>query len=171
MTGDLKTESADHVDLLRKVQSLSSLDDNILEQIAQVASHKSVKRGENLVGQGEPANSFYIVLVDCLVGEKPIAEIAMGEPIGELAFLPAGRALQPSKQRETAMFWNSQRGTKFWPSARPKFQVVSFANFPIDWQNPFLITKLFGPCRKACAVFPGGAEPLAPEFGEANICI
>ena len=50
-------------------------------------------RGGALIQQGDAADTLYIVLKGRFVvlsGEKPIAEISVGEPIGELAFFAGG---------------------------------------------------------------------------------
>jgi hypothetical protein len=55
----------------------------------------SLKRGETLVRQGEPADALYIVVtgrfVVTLDGSRiPIAELGPGQPVGEIAFLAGG---------------------------------------------------------------------------------
>jgi NTE family protein len=55
----------------------------------------SLKRGETLVRQGEPADALYIVVtgrfIVTLDGSRvPIAELGPGQPVGEIAFLAGG---------------------------------------------------------------------------------
>ncbi|MEO0750339.1 MAG: cyclic nucleotide-binding and patatin-like phospholipase domain-containing protein [Pseudomonadota bacterium] len=79
--------------LLRKVEAFSRLDDEVLNQIADTAGYKEVRRGERLIREGDVAATLYIVLKGRFVvlkGEGKIAEVSMGEPIGELAFFAGG---------------------------------------------------------------------------------
>ena len=74
--------------------------------MAEIAEYKNVSRGEVLIHEGQPADNLYIVLKGrfvVLVGEAPIAEISMGEPIGELAFLRAGHARRAWLRHATTM--------------------------------------------------------------------
>lgn len=88
-----KINAAKNTDLLKSVPSFSSLDHDALARILEKSERKSVARGEFLIRQGGKADVFYIVLrgrFTVLVGETPIAEIPIGEPIGELAFFAGG---------------------------------------------------------------------------------
>lgn len=79
--------------LLRNVEAFSRLDDDVLNKIADTAGYKEVRRGETLIREGDVAGTLYIVLKGRFVvlkGEGKIAEISMGEPIGELAFFAGG---------------------------------------------------------------------------------
>ncbi|MEM7597961.1 MAG: cyclic nucleotide-binding and patatin-like phospholipase domain-containing protein [Pseudomonadota bacterium] len=79
--------------LLRNVEAFRRLDEDVLNQIADTAGYKEVRRGEMLIREGDVAATLYIVLKGRFVvlkGEGKIAEISMGEPIGELAFFAGG---------------------------------------------------------------------------------
>lgn len=63
------------------------------QQIVTQATHLSIKAGEALINQGEEADTLFFLLQGRLIvfsGEKPIAEILPGEPIGEIAFFTGG---------------------------------------------------------------------------------
>ena len=93
MSTTLATNRALQMSLLRNVEAFSRLDDDVLAQIADTARYKEVRRGEMLIREGDVAATLYIVLKGRFVvlkGEGKIAEISMGEPIGELAFFAGG---------------------------------------------------------------------------------
>ncbi|MEO0772944.1 MAG: cyclic nucleotide-binding and patatin-like phospholipase domain-containing protein [Pseudomonadota bacterium] len=79
--------------LLRQVEAFRRLDDDVLRQIADTSVYQEVQRGEVLIREGDPAATLYIVLKGRFVvtkGEGKIAEVSLGEPIGELAFFAGG---------------------------------------------------------------------------------
>jgi len=60
------------------------------QQIISLSTNISIDAGQTLLTEGEPANNLYFLIQGRLIvfsGEKPIAEISAGEPIGEIAFL------------------------------------------------------------------------------------
>lgn len=74
---------------LKAVPLLEQLDEAILEKVAELCTTRDLVRGERLIHEGEKADDFFIVLQGrfiVLAGETAIAEIAAGEPIGEMAF-------------------------------------------------------------------------------------
>lgn len=74
---------------LRKVAVLEQLDDTTLTKVAELCTIRELGRGETLIVEGETADDFFIVLNGRFIvfsGETAIAEIAPGEPIGEMAF-------------------------------------------------------------------------------------
>ena len=74
---------------IKRVPAFARLTDNDIQQIVNVCELQAVSQGDVLVQQGESANCFYIVVrgrFNVLIGDKLIAEIVEGEPIGEIAF-------------------------------------------------------------------------------------
>lgn len=74
---------------LQNVPVFSTASMTELEAIAREATFESVDRGAHLIRAGEHADTLYILLRGRLVvmaGEKAIAEVAPGEPVGELGF-------------------------------------------------------------------------------------
>ena len=93
MSKSLAAARSLQLSLLRNVEAFSSLDDVVLNQIADTAGYKTVHRGDMLMREGDVAATRYIVLKGrfiVLKDEGKIAEISMGEPIGELAFFAGG---------------------------------------------------------------------------------
>lgn len=86
--------SPDEIGQLRSVPVFSELDPQVLAQILDVAERRQVGSGALLIRQGDPASDLFIVLrgrFAVLGPSGPIAEISVGEPIGELAFFAGGK--------------------------------------------------------------------------------
>jgi NTE family protein len=95
MDSDLNenTFHSDRLELLRRIEDFSELDSDLLSRMVDLATYKDVARGEALIRQGDPADQLHIVLKGRFVvmaDDRAIAEIALGEPIGELAFFAGG---------------------------------------------------------------------------------
>lgn len=79
----------DIVASLRKVAVLKQLDDATLMKVAELCTVRDIERGEQLLAEGETADEFFIAIHGRFIvfsGKTAIAEIAPGEPIGEMAF-------------------------------------------------------------------------------------
>jgi NTE family protein len=79
--------------MLHRVPLLADLPDALLSKLAEVARQRDIARGEVLVTEGEAAETLYFILSGRFVvrtDAKPIAELAAGEPIGEIAFFAGG---------------------------------------------------------------------------------
>jgi len=90
----VSTPETQTLNLLRKVSFLSGLDDESLGRIARQSRNLKTPRGHVLLREGDEADTLYIVLsgrFTVLVGDRAIAEISVGEPIGELAFFAGGQ--------------------------------------------------------------------------------
>src|SRR5688572_14037594 len=77
--------------LLTAVPALDRLAVEQLEALAKGAEQLAVPRGGILIRQGDPSDAFYFVLsgrftVHTKGTVEPIAEIAQGQPIGEIGF-------------------------------------------------------------------------------------
>ena len=89
MTEGSFSASSDMLANLRNVPVFSRLDDEVVEKIASICTTRRLSRGERLIAEGEKASNFFIVIhgrFTVFSGDMPIAEIAPGEPIGEMAF-------------------------------------------------------------------------------------
>lgn len=80
---------------LPAVGIFSDLDASEREALAGELETRALKRGDDLVCQGDPADALYIVLTGrfavTLEGRRePITEIGPDQPIGEIAFLTGG---------------------------------------------------------------------------------
>jgi NTE family protein len=65
----------------------------LIEALTGAGTARSLVRGETLVTEGSEADAFFVVLngrFTVFYGDRPIAEIATGEPIGEIAFFAGG---------------------------------------------------------------------------------
>ena len=86
--------TVDIISSLRRVPVLEQLSEELLQKVAALCMMQNVERGERLIAEGEQADNFFIVLQGRFVvfaGTKAIAEVAAGEPIGEMAFFSGGR--------------------------------------------------------------------------------
>ncbi|MGQ0672023.1 MAG: patatin-like phospholipase family protein [Hyphomicrobium sp.] len=77
------------------IELLSGLDGPQKRALAERCEKLSVRRGEVLVRQGEPADALFVIVSGRFVVSKdgrrdPIAEIGPGQPVGEIAFLTGG---------------------------------------------------------------------------------
>jgi EmrB/QacA subfamily drug resistance transporter len=80
-------------DFLRNVQVFAGLSSQMLEQIARLATDVSVRRGEWLFREGDPADGVYVVRVGHLEvvqdgpEAQPLNTLTRGAVLGELALL------------------------------------------------------------------------------------
>jgi NTE family protein len=82
--------------LLASVGAFGSLSATELTELANKLEFVSVARGDLLIREGEQADALYLVLsgrFQVFRGERgePLAEVGVGQPIGEIAFLAGGR--------------------------------------------------------------------------------
>lgn len=71
------------------VPAFSRLSDQDVQKIIDVCEVNQVEQGKTLVREGDSADCFYIVIrgrFNVFIGDKLIAQIVSGEPIGEIAF-------------------------------------------------------------------------------------
>lgn len=169
MAKDAVANSAARVALLRNIESFRSLDESVLEKMAELADYQGVLRGEVLIREGEPASDLYIVLKGrfiVLVGEKPIAEVTMGAPIGELAFFAGGtRTATVVAARNSEVMRLSRTAYDTLVRATPELsngilKALSERLSQTLSDRPELRPK----AGKVCAVFAGGRAPLDPKF-------
>jgi NTE family protein len=83
--------SAKTAHLLSAIPALDGRASQDLEALAAEAQQLELRRGEILVRQGDPSDSFYFVLsgrfaVQLEGAAEPIAEVAQGQPVGEIGF-------------------------------------------------------------------------------------
>ena len=75
------------------VSIFSELSSEHQQQIIAQMTDLTIQSGQILIKEGEEADTLFFLLQGRLIvfaGEKPIAEISPGEPIGEIAFLTGG---------------------------------------------------------------------------------
>lgn len=79
---------SDKIELLRTVPLFADLDERSLQAVALLAHEVSFKAGEMLMLEGEPGNTFY-VLVDGTVrierGDRALRSMTAGGFLGEIA--------------------------------------------------------------------------------------
>ncbi|MGH6797391.1 MAG: patatin-like phospholipase family protein, partial [Roseiarcus sp.] len=99
--------ASDEIAVLRGLELFRDLPEASLGVVASQLRLREAARGEVLVTEGDEAESFYIVLsgrfeARVVERDQAVAEIGVGEPIGEIAFFAGGRrtatvtALRPS---------------------------------------------------------------------------
>ena len=99
--------ASDEIAILRGLEVFRDLPEASLGAVASQLRLREAARGETLVTEGDEAEAFYIVLsgrfeARVIERDQAVAEIGVGEPIGEIAFFAGGRrtasvtALRPS---------------------------------------------------------------------------
>ncbi len=134
---------------------------------------RALKRGEVLVRQGEPADALYIVVsgrfeVHIAGNDGPIAEIGVGSPVGEMAFLAGGaRTATVIAARDSLVLRLGkveferlcQRSSGIW-----RTMTVTLASRLADTnagRRPPTV-----PVPRTIALIPAGPKPLAKRFVE-----
>ncbi len=155
--------------LLKTIEGLSDLDDDILLQMAETAHVQNVGRGDALIREGDPADMLYIVLkgrFTVLAGALAIAEIQRGEPIGELAFFAGGtRTATVIAARDSSVMCFSRRAYDALTARTP-----ALANGILTALSRRLVRAI--PASpglrpqpgRVCAVLPGAGQPLPPAL-------
>ena len=85
------TSTAMSLDLLSAFPGLDEKLLTSLEALAEGAEQRAIQRGDILLRQGDPSDAVYFVLsgrfsVHLNSLDEPIAEVAQGQPIGEIGF-------------------------------------------------------------------------------------
>ena len=71
---------------MRSVQVIKDLDDKSLSVIEDAMKSRAFAPGEVIVQQGDPAESFYIIMKgSCVVRRKTLVDLVYGQIIGELS--------------------------------------------------------------------------------------
>jgi NTE family protein len=86
-------ESGDGAGRVRDLLAGPFLTPDLIESLRAGGTPQHLERGEVLVAEGSEADAVFVVLsgrFTVFVGDRPIAEIARGEPIGEIAFFAGG---------------------------------------------------------------------------------
>lgn len=151
------------------------MDEAILNQIAETADYRHVARGEVLIREGEAAEELFIVLKGrfvVLVGENPIAEITVGEPIGELAFFAGGtRTASVIAARNSTVMAFSRQDYDMLAAQAPEISKGILKALSQRLANTIVRRPDVRPrAAKVCSVIPGGASPIAPGFTEQLKC-
>ena len=70
----------------RHAQAFKQLDDQSLSAIVDAMTPRTFAPGEIIVEQGDPAESFYIIVKGtCVVRRKTLVDLVNGQTIGELS--------------------------------------------------------------------------------------
>jgi len=81
---------AEPAELLRVVPLLTGLEQRALEELAALGHQRTVRAGEDVVREGEPADRFYVLLEGTAAvysGERMIRTLARTDHFGEIALL------------------------------------------------------------------------------------
>lgn len=145
------TERAEQA--LPLIEIFAQLDAKEMTELAARFETRSLKRGETLVRQGEPADALYIVVsgrfsVSRLGRRAPIAEIGPDQPIGEIGFITHS----PSRTATvTAM-----RDSIVLRLARSDFEQLT-SKYPMIWRS--LAMTLAGRLAATTAAAPAPPDP------------
>lgn len=154
---------------LRAVQAFSELDATSLAEIEQIAEQLEVARGEVLIHQRDTADTFYIVLKGrfvVLANDTPIAEVSVGEPIGELAFFTGGtRSASVVAARNSAVLALSRSAYDTLAQRLPALSNGILAALSHRLAKTVSATpKLHPRAGQVCCVMPAADAPIPPGF-------
>jgi CRP-like cAMP-binding protein len=81
-------------DIIAKVELLSNLDHDQVDQLVQATSKMTFEAGDKIITQGDEGNEFYMIssgTVSVQVNHVPIAELGPGQYFGERSLLSADK--------------------------------------------------------------------------------
>ncbi len=87
---DGQATPAEPAELLRVVPLLTGLEQRTLEELAALGRERTVRAGEDVVREGEPADRFYVLLdgeAAVYSGERLVRTLAPSDHFGEIALL------------------------------------------------------------------------------------
>jgi NTE family protein len=159
------------ISLLQTVQGFSTLNEEILKQMAGAAEYHIVARGEMLIKEGELVDNLYIVLKGRFIvfsGKTPIAEISTAEPIGELAFFAGGkRTASVVAARNSCIMSLSRKAYESLSRQTPELSNGILAALSQRLSRTISICPELRPkAGNVCSVFPGLDLRLDPAFTE-----
>jgi len=169
MSDDFGESRETILSLLRNVDGFHELDQAVLEKMVDVAAYRSIARGEVLIREGDQADNLYIVLKGRFVvlsGQSPIAEIAMGEPIGELAFFAGGaRTASVIAARNSTVMAMSRAAYDDLSATTPELAKGILASVSQRLARRISDSPELRPkAGKVCSVFPGRDVALNNRF-------
>jgi CRP-like cAMP-binding protein len=88
--GGAPATPAEPAELLRVVPLLTGLEQRTLEELAALGHERTVRAGEDVVREGEPADRFYVLLdgeAGVYSGERLVRTLAPSDHFGEIALL------------------------------------------------------------------------------------
>jgi CRP-like cAMP-binding protein len=118
-------------ELLKRVPLFSTCSDQELAVIGSQMEEITVSGGEELTSQGQPADTFYIVLggqVEAMIDGAPRGQMGAGDFFGEISMLDGGSATATT---------TAQDKTRLLAISHDRFRELVKAN---DW----LLTRLLG---------------------------
>jgi NTE family protein len=155
------------------LSALPALDERTLKDLETLASDAElieIRRGGILVRQGEPSNVLYFVLsgrfsVHSDGALEPIAEIAQGQPIGEIGFF-AGlpRTATVSALRDSRVLAITRERFAALSDISPQLRdavIVSLARRLSESTN---VEAKAATVLRTLAIVPAGGGPLPPRF-------
>ncbi len=82
------------IDFLRNTEFFQSLDESVMERVAEACTFQEIERGDYLFREGEEGHSFFAVMYGRLgvwSGRRRIREVRAGQCVGEVALLRDGK--------------------------------------------------------------------------------
>lgn len=83
----------DRAELLRDVPLFSGLDERSLQAVAMLARETTAKAGDVLMLEGEPGDSFYVIVEGTIRiehGDRTVRSMTAGGFLGEIALIDRG---------------------------------------------------------------------------------
>jgi len=159
----------DIVARLRTVAVLEKLDDETLAKVAKLCTIRELGRGEKLLTEGEAADDFFIVLNGRFIvfsGETAIAEIAAGEPIGEMAFFsgePRSASVSAARRSQVLVLTRDVYDVLVQSVPELPSSIIRALAHRITAANmrPSVLHPRAG---STIGIFPGANEKLDPKF-------
>jgi NTE family protein len=166
------TATPGQIAVLRSLDLFRDLPEERLCAVAASLRLRAVARGESLVTEGDEADAFFIVVsgrFEVVERDQAVAEIGVGQPIGEIAFFAGGRrrasvmALRPASVVEIDRD-AFERIKSLAPGVERNLIEQLARRLDATTRTMLHLPKL--PPLSAVAIIAGGRRPLLPAFLE-----
>jgi NTE family protein len=155
------------------LSALPALDERTLKDLEALASEADlieIRRGGILVRQGEPSDVLYFVLsgrfsVHSDGALEPIAEIAQGQPIGEIGFF-AGlpRTATVSALRDSRVLAITRERFGALSATSPQLRDAVIVSLARRLSESINVEAKAATVPRTLAIVPAGGAPLPPRF-------
>lgn len=144
------------------------LSPQVVRALEDAAEPRRLKRGETLIEEGSEADTLFFVLsgrFTVLAGDKPIAEIGSGEPIGEIAFFGGGtRSASVVAARESEILQLSRDAYEAALDREPVLSTAIIAALARRLRRATSSVQIMRPRPpQIIGIVPGGSGALDPS--------
>jgi NTE family protein len=161
------------LDGIAEIDLFSDLSHRERAAVAERCELCTLRRGDTLVRQGDPADALYIVLSGrfsvTLEGRRePVTEIGAGQPVGEIAFLTGGRrTASVTAMRDSLVLTLSRAEFDDLVSAHPAIWstlTATLAKRLAATTSHAIITQASPPRPRTISIVPAGNARISREF-------